>query len=92
MLIAVHANAEALRRSEAGASEPVVLTKRQAECLKFAAQGKSDWAIGKILGISARTVHNTIEHAKLRYGVSHRVQAVSRALLDGAIEIDDLAG
>jgi len=73
-------------------AEPVILAPRERECLTLAGCGKSDWVIGEVLGVSARTAHNTIERAKKRYGVSHRVQAVVRAALDGQIMIDDLSG
>lgn len=56
------------------------LTPRERECLVLVARGKSDWAIGRILGISERTVHNLVERAKRRLGVSGRTQAVVRAL------------
>jgi DNA-binding CsgD family transcriptional regulator len=72
-------------------AEPVVLTPRERDCLALAGAGKSDWAIGELLGISVHTVHNAIERAKKRYGVSHRVQAVVRAVFDGQILIDDLS-
>jgi DNA-binding CsgD family transcriptional regulator len=72
--------------------EPVVLPPRERECLTLAGSGKSDWVIGEVLGVSARTAHNAIERAKKRYGVSQRVQAVVRAVFDGQIVIDDLSG
>lgn len=72
--------------------EPVVLPQRERECLTLAGCGKSDWVIGELLGISGRTAHNSIERAKKRYGVSHRTQAVVRAVFDGQIMIDDLSG
>lgn len=71
--------------------KPVVLPSRERECLTLAGRGKSDWAIGELLGINARTAHNSIERAKKRYGVSHRVQAVVRAVFDGQIVLDDLS-
>jgi DNA-binding CsgD family transcriptional regulator len=70
---------------------PVVLPPRERECLTLAGCGKSDWVIGEVLGVSARTAHNAIERAKKRYGVSHRVQAVVRAVFDGQIMVDDLS-
>lgn len=69
---------------------PVVLAPRERQCLALAGSGKSDWVIGELLGVSARTAHNAIERAKKRYGVSHRIQAVVRAVFDGQIVIDDL--
>ena len=73
-------------------ADPVVLPPRERECLTLAGCGKSDWVIGEVLGVSWRTAHNAIERAKKRYGVSHRVQAVVRAVFDGQIMVDDLTG
>lgn len=80
----VVANEKALRLGAAAA--PLALTAAERECLQLAAAGKSDWVIGEILGLSERTVHHTIERVKQRYGVATRVQAVARALSQGAIE------
>lgn len=63
------------------------LTAREAECLCWAARGKTDWEIGEILSISERTAHWYIESAKSKIGVSTRIQAVVAALSDGAIRI-----
>ncbi|MFN3463223.1 MAG: helix-turn-helix transcriptional regulator, partial [Terricaulis sp.] len=71
---------------------PIVLAPRERECLTLAGCGKSDWVIGEVLGVSSRTAHNAIERAKKRYGVSHRVQAVVRAVFDGQVMVDDLTG
>ncbi len=56
---------------------------------ELAAQGKSDWAAGRLLGISERTVHNHIEHAKRRLGVTTRVQAIVQALIGRQISFGD---
>ena len=66
------------------------LTEREQQCLELAAQGKSDWAVGRILGISERTVHNHIERAKARLGVTTRVQAIVHALFDRQIAFGDV--
>jgi DNA-binding CsgD family transcriptional regulator len=66
------------------------LTRRERQCLELAAQGKSDWVAGRILGISERTVHNHIEHAKRRLGVATRVQAIVHALVDRQIAFGDV--
>lgn len=71
--------------------DPVLLPARERQCLALAGCGKSDWVIGKLLGISERTVHNCLERAKKRYRASHRLQAVVRAAFDGQITLDDLA-
>lgn len=56
------------------------LTPRERECLRWTGQGKTDWEIGEILGISESTVHNHIENAKYKLRVTTRVQAVVEAL------------
>lgn len=63
------------------------LTRREAECLRWVAQGKSDWEIGEILSISERTAHWYIECAKRKLGVATRVQAAMRAFADGMITL-----
>jgi DNA-binding CsgD family transcriptional regulator len=55
------------------------LTARQIECLHWVGAGKTDWAIGEILGLSESTVHRHVERAKARLGVGTRIQAVVAA-------------
>jgi DNA-binding CsgD family transcriptional regulator len=80
------------REAQAGAGSSVArgLTRRERQCLELAAQGKSDWVAGRILGISERTVHNHIEHAKRRLGVATRVQAIVQALVNRQIAFGDV--
>jgi DNA-binding CsgD family transcriptional regulator len=66
------------------------LSRRERQCLELAAQGKSDWVVGRILGISERTVHNHIESAKRRLDVATRVQAIVQALASRQISFGDL--
>lgn len=66
-----------------------VLTRRQRQCLELAAQGKSDWVISRLLGLSESTVHNHIESAKRRLGVATRVQAIVEALASRQISFGD---
>jgi|GEM_PF-3193495 DNA-binding CsgD family transcriptional regulator len=68
---------------EAGAT----LTQREADCLSWVANGKTDWEISEILGISENTVHWYIERAKAKFGVPTRVQVVVRAIHDREIHI-----
>ncbi|MGE4036002.1 MAG: autoinducer binding domain-containing protein [Parvularculaceae bacterium] len=65
------------------------LTQRQLECILFVARGKSDWEIGKILGISPGTVKRHVEDARAHYGVGNRIQVVMRALFEGQIGLLD---
>jgi LuxR family quorum-sensing system transcriptional regulator CciR len=68
------------------------LTPRQRDCMVLAAQGKSDWEIGKLLGISESTVHKHIEDAKRRFGVSTRIQLVVRGLAEARLSFSDILG
>ena len=70
----------------AAVTEPVPeLRPRQLDCLPFVASGKSDWAIAQILGLSPATVHQHVNTAMRRYGVSTRIQLIVRALFDSRI-------
>lgn len=66
------------------------LTARQLDCVTLVAIGKTDWEIGRILGISESTAHEHIEAARKRYGVAKRTQLVIRALFDGQISFSDV--
>lgn len=65
--------------------EPPRLTGREAECLRWAAVGKSEWEISQILGISEHTAERHLLNAKLRLGAANRVQAVAEAIRLGLI-------
>jgi LuxR family quorum-sensing system transcriptional regulator CciR len=64
---------------------PVQLTERQREVVMWAARGKSDWEIARILGISEQTVIEHLKHARERYGVGRRTLLAVHALFDGTI-------
>jgi LuxR family transcriptional regulator, quorum-sensing system regulator CciR len=70
--------------------DPVELTQRQLECVVLAARGKSDWEIARILGLSEATVSTYFKHVRERYHVSTRMQAVLRALYEGAIPFSEI--
>jgi LuxR family quorum-sensing system transcriptional regulator CciR len=83
--------AENLRRVRTGdPRRGPQLTPRQRDCVVLVAQGKSDWEIGKLLGISDSTVHKHIEDAKRRFCVSTRIQLVVRSLFDARLSFDDV--
>ena len=56
----------------------VSLSPRELECLEWAAQGKSAWEIGQILGITRRTASFHLENAKAKLGVHSISHAVAR--------------
>jgi LuxR family quorum-sensing system transcriptional regulator CciR len=83
--------AENLRRSQThGEPRGPQLTPRQHDCVVLVAQGKSDWEIGRLLGISESTVHKHIEDAKRRFCVSTRIQLVVRSLFDARLTFADV--
>ena len=63
-----------------------VLTRREAESLRWAAQGLHDYGIADRLGISANTVRNHMQNAMRKLGVSSRLAAYYRALSLGALD------
>ena len=66
------------------------LTDRQRDCLVWAARGKSDWEISRILGISQETVIQHLKQARERYGVGKRTLLAVHALFDGTISFLDI--
>ena len=60
------------------------LSPRESECLRWVADGKTDFEVGKILHISPRTVRFHINNAKAKLGVATRIQAVAKRMI-GAV-------
>ena len=58
----------------------VSLTARESECLKWAADGKTAWEIGTILGITERTAVFHINNVVQKLGASNKIQAIVRAV------------
>jgi DNA-binding CsgD family transcriptional regulator len=67
------------------------LSSREAEVLGWVALGKSNTAIGEILGISAHTVDAHLRRIYLKLGVVDRISAALRALGFGLISLDGRA-
>lgn len=61
------------------------LSAREREILHWIAEGKSDWQIGRILAISAKTVNYHTENVKRKFGVATRMQAVVSAIQQGKL-------
>ena len=62
------------------------LTRREAECLRWAAQGLHDYGIAERLGISGNTVRNHMQNAMRKLNASSRLAAYYRALSIGALD------
>ena len=61
------------------------ITKREAEVLRLLACGLSNAKIAEILGISATTVRNHIEHLLAKLGVHSKLEAVVYAAQRGLV-------
>ncbi len=57
-----------------------VVTSREIEILRWVKEGKSNYEIGVILGISALTVKNHVQKIFKKLNVQNRAQAVSRCI------------
>ncbi|HIC89548.1 MAG TPA: response regulator transcription factor [Anaerolineae bacterium] len=67
------------------------LTNRELEVLQLAARGLTNRAIGRELGISDRTVQGHLANIYGKLGVSSRTEAVTHALRQGWIVLDEPA-
>lgn len=65
------------------------LSPRERECVVLMAQGKTDWEIARILGLSEETVTRYLKSARQRFGVTRRTQLALAAMNAGLIEMRD---
>lgn len=65
------------------------LGRRERQCVRLVAAGKTDWEIGAILGISVETVHQYVKRARAAYDVVSRTQLVVCSLRDALISFDE---
>jgi LuxR family transcriptional regulator, quorum-sensing system regulator CciR len=68
----------------------IELSHRERQCLSLAAQGKDDWAIGRLLGLSPKTVHSYMKRLMQRIGMRTRVQVIVWALETAQITFGDV--
>lgn len=88
-LVGLHALGAARRLRCVSRSPRPRLSRREVECLRWVAFGKSDWEIARILGISVETVHQYVKRARAAYDSVSRAQLVVHALRDCWIGFDD---
>lgn len=65
------------------------LSRREVQCLRLAARGKTDWEIARILGISVETVRQYMKRARAAYDSVSRTQLVVHGLRDAWISFED---
>jgi LuxR family quorum sensing-dependent transcriptional regulator len=63
----------------------IALSRREQEALQWAAEGKTEWEIGRILGLSEHTAEKFIRSACSKLHAGNRTHAVARALRLGLI-------
>jgi DNA-binding CsgD family transcriptional regulator len=66
-----------------------LLTAREKDCLRWRSQGKTDWEISELIGISQSTVKFHLENARARLHATNTVHAVSKAIIHGLLSIPD---
>lgn len=89
-LIGVHAFRAARRiYGFAGPGAVPRLSRRERQCLRLVAAGKSDWEIAQILGISVETARQYVKRARGAYDVVSRAQLVACGLRDALVSFDE---
>jgi DNA-binding CsgD family transcriptional regulator len=81
----IHARLTRVARTELWARQ-VELNDREIEALTWAARGKTSVEIAQLLGLSKRTVDFHIDNARIKLGVSTRIQAAVKAAAGRLIE------
>jgi DNA-binding CsgD family transcriptional regulator len=87
-LVAAYADAVSTDRAQTAAR----LTRREIQCLKWAAAGKTDAEIGGIMRISMPTVRFHITNAARKLAAPGRSQAIRRAAVLGYVGAGDPIG
>uniref|UniRef100_E6VQ14 Autoinducer-binding domain protein n=1 Tax=Rhodopseudomonas palustris (strain DX-1) TaxID=652103 RepID=E6VQ14_RHOPX len=83
-LMATYAFAKAIGQKRAINASPR-LTIREADVLHWIAEGKTDWEISQILGVSEHLVDKVARQLKDKFGAVNRVQMISCAMRLGVI-------
>lgn len=65
------------------------LSRRERQCLRYVAAGKTDWEIAAILGISVETAYQYVKRARAAYDVVSRAQLVACGLRDALVSFDE---
>lgn len=67
------------------ANDLVELSARERDCLAFVADGRTDWEIAMLLGISESTTRFHLNNARRKLGAVNRSQAVARFAIRGML-------
>jgi LuxR family quorum-sensing system transcriptional regulator CciR len=89
-LVGAHALRAARRlRPAVAVRQPPRLSRREVQCLRLVALGKTDWEIAKILGLSLHTARQYVKSARAAYDTVSRTQLVAYGLRDAWISFED---
>jgi LuxR family quorum-sensing system transcriptional regulator CciR len=65
------------------------LSRRERQCVRLVAAGKTDWEMAAILGLSVETVRQYVKRARAAYDVVSRAQLVACGLRDGVVRFEE---
>jgi len=65
--------------------KPTALTGRERDVLCYVADGKTDWEIATIMGLSEATARFHVDNARRKLGAVNRAQAAARFAVSGGI-------
>lgn len=82
-----HARLRFLNSAADAASGRGVITAREAEILKWVSTGRTADQIGRVTGLTARTVNQHCENAQKRLGTSNRLHTVVEAIRQNLIAL-----
>ena len=88
-LIGAHALRAARSFRPGALRERPHLSRRERQCLRLVALGKTDWEIAAILGLSPHTAHQYVKRARAAYDTISRTQLVVYGLRDAWISFED---
>ena len=64
--------------ADAGGAAAPMLSQRERDAIGFVADGKTDWEIGTIMGVSEATARFHVDNARKKLGATNRAHAVAR--------------
>jgi LuxR family quorum sensing-dependent transcriptional regulator len=82
-LVAIVAMGRAFQVQNGRQPEHQALTTRELDCLKWCAEGKTDWETSVILGISEGTVRSHVNAARIKLNSGNKTHMVAEALRAG---------
>ena len=72
-------------RSNQGEARLALVTARERDCLAWAAEGKTDWEIAAILGISVSTVRKHLASTREKLEAVNKYHAVALGIRSGLL-------